>query len=74
MTFDLPTGLNHTLELSELTRAQLEEEIQNLVKDKQEVIQQLNVVSFVFVCFCFSLSSTPTLPWLFIEYRHDSET
>ena len=39
-------GLNHTLELSELTRQQLEEEIVSLTKDKQEVIQQLNQVSF----------------------------
>ena len=39
------TGLNHTLELSELTRQQLEEEIVSLTKDKQEVIAQLNMVS-----------------------------
>lgn len=38
-------GLNQTLELSEMTRQQLEDEIQVLVRDKADVTEQLNNVS-----------------------------
>ena len=46
------TGLNQTLELSELTRQQLEEEIQSLNREKQEVSAQLSMVGLFLLLSC----------------------
>jgi hypothetical protein len=45
----ISAGLNQTLELSEMTRQQLEDEIQALNREKGDIQEQLSSVRYLYI-------------------------